>query len=334
LNSIINIGTPGQSMDVRFDSAFNGVTVQSTMEDPLPVTGVVFNQTESTSFESSADNYYYEFGDGSWVEVVFASDTIDIGGVDFTDIPFGRLNYHQEIGRSLPFGGGSSVIGLNLNPNQGLAKKPSFMYAIKSQLKEWTCMFDSSREWRNGTVKFGEVSPADYSGDIAWAGRVIDDDETWAINLTAISAGSRTDPPIKSWSVAISTADISLQWPQKLLDWYFSGINGATWSSYDNTYRYPCNSVLPDFVFGLGNGTFTIPGVYMPYQRDSSGETCVTLLTGDNSTDPKHLYSFGTWWSQLGVLILDYQNAQVGFANKKNPLPIFSLPLLEEIDFV
>lgn len=198
--------------------------------------------------------------------------------------------------------------------------------------EEWVCTFDSNRAGNNGTLTLGVVSNSQYAGEIAWVDRNTRND-TWSINVTAVSTSSKMDPPITSWSATISTEDSSLAWPQNLLDWYFSDIGGATWSPDDLTYRYPCNTTLPDFKFALGNGTFTIPGSYLPYQRDPSGRTCITLATGDNSTESGHEYSFGMWWSQLGVLILDYENGKVGFANKAMPLPTFAPTSLEAVPF-
>lgn len=193
--------------------------------------------------------------------------------------------------------------------------------------KEWKCSIDLFREWNNGTWTLGLPDDFGNAADIAWVMRN-DNQPTWSVNITAISAGKMGTPPISTWSATISTQEQSLVWPQKLLDWYFTGIDAA-WSAADNTYRYSCNANLPDFTFSIGNGTFIIPGTYMPYQRDQAGTTCISIITGDNSTDSNHEYTFGTWWSQLGVLILDYGNSQVGFMNKSSPLPIFDLPSLE-----
>lgn len=191
---------------------------------------------------------------------------------------------------------------------------------------EWKCSIDVFREWKNGTCDFGSLKSLD-DANIAWANRN-DIQSAWSINITAIAAGSRRNPPIGTWSAAISTEEQSLVWPQKLLDWFFTGLN-ATWSASDNTYRYPCEETLPNFTFILGNGTFTIPGTYMPYQRDNTSTTCISIVTGDNSTDWNHEYTFGIWWAQLGVLILDYEHSQVGFMKKSTPLPTFSTSTLE-----
>jgi hypothetical protein len=127
-----------------------------------------------------------------------------------------------------------------------------------------------------------------------------------------------------TWTAKIASADQSLTWPQSLLDWYFEAIPSSIWSPADQTYRYSCNETLPDFVFSIGNGTFTIPGTYLPYKKNQGNTTCITIITGDNSTESTIFgYPFGSWWAELGVLILDYENSRVGFANKSTPLPSF-----------
>ena len=281
------------------------------------------------------------FEDNAYAEALPGKDTFNIGGKLYTEIPFGELlQYYQNTSlQVMPFGGASGLIGLNYDV-------PDFMFAIRDQLSgkpqfkalgehsftlslEWKCALDSSRAWRNGTWIFGSLESLGNRNNIAWANRNVHR-PTWSINITAISAGIRNNPPISTWSATVSTEEQSLVWPRKLLDWYFTGID-STWSPADSTYRYPCNATLPDFTFGIGNGTFTIPGTYMPYRRSPSGTTCISVITGDSSTDSSHEYTFGSWWAQLGVLILDYEHGQVGFMNKSTPLPTFGVSSLESI---
>ncbi|CRG92898.1 Penicillopepsin [Talaromyces islandicus] len=331
----IQIGTPGQSMDVQFDSTFNGVMVQSDGEEPIIGGGFQYNHSISTTFRDTQDFAYVEgIGEGA-VAVAFAgNETVDIGGTLFSEVPFGEMFQYNRLtsGRLMPFNGASGVIGLGYKPVQGSGQS-SFMYAIKDQLQGWVCTLDSYRAWNNGTLTIGATPSLQYADEIAWVDRNPRDDGIWSINITAVSSGGKIDPSVTSWSASVSTEVVSLVWPQRLLDWYFAGISGAAWSPNDVTYRYPCNTTLPDFQFALGNGTFTIPGSYLPYQRDESGTTCITLVTGDNSTESDHEYSFGMWWSQIGVLIFDYENGKVGFANKTMPLPVFAPSSLQVITF-
>ncbi|EEA23690.1 podosporapepsin precursor, putative [Talaromyces marneffei ATCC 18224] len=330
LIGMIEIGTPGQTVDVRLDTTFNGVMVQSTQERSVIGGGLQFNSSESSSWEyihnTTIDNAYVQaLNGGIMATALGGTDIFNIGGTLYSSIPFGQL-YQFDSNQITPFGGASGIIGLNYYPWQQFGL-PSFMDAIRDQVTECKCALDSFRVWKNGTWTFGSLDSIENSSNIAWTQRN-NNKPTWSINITAISAGSMNNPPISTWSAAVSTEERSLVWPQKLLDWYFTDVD-ATWSVADNTYRYPCNVTLPDFTFGLGNGTFTIPGSYMLYQRDVTSTTCITIVTGDNSTDSSHEYSFGLGWSQLGVLVLDYENYQVGFMNKSSSLPIFDIPSLE-----
>jgi Eukaryotic aspartyl protease len=349
---IIEIGSPEQTIDVQFDTAFGGVLVRSIYERSTDIDGIlVYNTSDSKSWNYAynsipGDTYMQTFEDNAYAIAFAGTETFNIGGKLYSDIAFGQLEqyYPNTSGRAIPFGGTSGIIGLNYNSIQQPGF-PSFMSAIQDQLTgtlkqgfrehsltlrlEWKCALDSSREWQNGTWIFGSLESLDDRVGIAWADRNVDQ-PSWSVNISAISAGSRKNPPISTWSATISTAEQSLVWPQTLLDWYFTGID-ATWSAFDNTYRYPCNASLPDFTFVIGNGTFTIPGTYMPYQRDLTSTTCISIITGDNSTDSSHEYTFGSWWVQLGVLILDYEHSQVGFMNKSTPLPKFTTAALDII---
>jgi hypothetical protein len=76
---------------------------------------------------------------------------------------------------------------------------------------------------------------------------------------------------------------------------------------------------------------FRVPGSYLPYQRDSSGRNCMSIITTNNSTDAS--YTFGLWWAQLGLLVLDYKNYQLGFANKSTSLPAMNISSLKVVAF-
>jgi hypothetical protein len=195
--------------------------------------------------------------------------------------------------------------------------------------KEWVFTLDLYRAWNNGTCRFGSIDSSEYRGNIGWSSWKNDLFEVEAVNLTIISAGNRTSPH-RAWPAFLSN-DLSLVWPKDVLDWYFNGID-ATWSSVDQTYRYPCNITLPDVIFGFGNGTFRIPGSYLPYQRDFGSKTCTTIITVPANSTDIFSYTFGLWWAQLGMLILDYENSRIGFASKSTPLPSFPIASLPVFD--
>ncbi|EED22722.1 DNA-directed RNA polymerase II subunit RPB1, putative [Talaromyces stipitatus ATCC 10500] len=330
LIGLVEIGTPGQSVYVQFDTAFDETVIQPVSQvNPVIGTGVGYDYSSSTSFIpiTGINDSLFDVSTGV-VLTETANETFNIGGRLYTDVTFGLLQDFSSYpsGQAMPFNGAAGVIGLS--------RDSELMYDLKNHLgdTEWVCALDSYRLGKNGTWSFGNIR---HKGDIAWTeasppGQF--GSSWWSINVTAISAAGRKRLPLK-WTAVVASEEQSLVWPQSLLDWYFEAIPSSIWSPQDRTYRYPCNQTLPDFVFSIGNGTFTIPGTYLPYQKDKNGKNCITIITGDNSTRSAILgYPFGAWWAELGVLVLDYENKRVGFANKLTPLPAFRTEGLPSID--
>lgn len=132
----IEIGTPGQSMDVQFDSTFNRAMVQTSGEEPIIGGGIGYNNSISTTFIRTKDRYTEDFGVGAEAVTITANETFDIGGTLFSEVPFGELFQYKQLtsARLMPFNGASGVIGLGYNPIQSSGQS-SFMYAIKDQLQ-------------------------------------------------------------------------------------------------------------------------------------------------------------------------------------------------------
>lgn len=133
---LVEIGSPGQSIDVQFDTTFNGVMIQSAQEKPVLGGSPLYNGSESTSLKFFINSTYDQtFADGAVATATAATETFNIGGALYSNIPFGQLNqYNQNTSEQImPFGGASGIIGLNHNKWQNSAL-PSFMYAVIDQL--------------------------------------------------------------------------------------------------------------------------------------------------------------------------------------------------------
>jgi hypothetical protein len=138
---IIEIGMPGQTIDVQFDTIFNGVLVRSTRENPTDINGIlIYNSSDSKSwgylYNSILENTYTQtFEDDAYAVAFAGTETFNIGGKFYSDIAFGQLEqyYQNTSGQTIPFGGTSGIIGLNYNSMQQPGF-PSFMSAMKDQL--------------------------------------------------------------------------------------------------------------------------------------------------------------------------------------------------------
>ena len=94
---IIEIGSPGQTIDVQFDTTFNGVLIRSTRENLTDIDGIlVYNRSSSQSwgyiYNSITENIYTQILENDAYAIAFASmETFNISGVLYSDIPFGEL---------------------------------------------------------------------------------------------------------------------------------------------------------------------------------------------------------------------------------------------------
>lgn len=325
---MIKLGTPEQILYVQFDTTFDGILVQTSEDSAWSLE--YYNRSDSTTWVGVLNDEHqfpvskYTFSDGSMALANPAYDTSHIGDETYGNTAFGEVCEYNPLnsGHSTPFGGASGTLGFNTYPFPWLSSQ--LVGNIQTDRK---CYFDLSRAEMNGTWALGSPENPGNQMGVAWT-KVNHGNTSWSINITAISAGSRRDSPVQTWSATVSTANSSLYLPQKVLDWYFEPVFNATWWPVAQTYQYPCDTSLPDFEFGLGNGTFTIPGDYLPYEHDEAGTNCITLFRGDNSSSPNHEYTFGSRWVELGILILDYDSRQVGFMNKSSPLPAFDVSSL------
>lgn len=139
---IIEIGSPGQTIDVQFDTTFDGVLVRSAREDTTDTdNSLVYNSSDSESWSyyipgSSPENIYTQtLEDDAYAIALAGIETFDIGGKLYSNIAFGQFEqyYQNTSGQAIPFGGTSGSIGLNYNSMQQPGF-PSFMSAMKYQL--------------------------------------------------------------------------------------------------------------------------------------------------------------------------------------------------------
>ena len=149
---IIEIGSPGQTIDVQFDTTFDGILVRSTRENTTDMSGsLVYNSSDSMSwgyvYSSISENTYTQtFKDDAYAIAFAGTEIFNIGGQLYSTIAFGQLEqyFQNTSGQALPFGGTSGIIGLNFNSMQQPGF-PSFMSAMRYQLTG-TPQFNAFRE--------------------------------------------------------------------------------------------------------------------------------------------------------------------------------------------
>lgn len=102
--------------------------------------------------------------------------------------------------------------------------------------------------------------------------------------------------------------------PDAVVKDYYSQVTGAQDSTTEGGYVFPCASTLPDFSFGVGTGSVTIPGSYINWAAvDTTNTTCYGGIQSDASIG---FSIFGDIALKAAYVVFDGAEGRVGWAAK------------------
>lgn len=102
--------------------------------------------------------------------------------------------------------------------------------------------------------------------------------------------------------------------PDAVVKDYYSQVAGAQDSTQEGGYVFPCTASMPDFSFGVGSGSVTIPGSYINWAPvDATNTTCYGGIQSDASIG---FSIFGDIALKAAYVVFDGAQGRVGWAAK------------------
>lgn len=136
----------------------------------------------------------------------------------------------------------------------------------------------------------------------------------------SVAAGShkRATATTSASSTAITgiadTGTTLLMLPDAVVADYYSQVANAEDSTTEGGYVFPCDSTLPDFSFGVGSGSVTVPGSYINWAAvDTTNTTCYGGIQSDSSIG---FSIFGDIALKAAYVVFDGAQGRVGWAAK------------------
>ena len=122
-----------------------------------------------------------------------------------------------------------------------------------------------------GTYDFGYIDDSKYTGEITYTD-VDSSQGFWEFTGTGygVGKGNFTEQSIDAIA---DTGTTLLLMDDDIVAAYYSQVKGAKLDSQQGGYTFPCSAKLPDFFFGFGAGTSTIPASLMSLGAVSSGSS-------------------------------------------------------------
>ncbi|KAI0383418.1 secreted aspartic proteinase precursor [Hypomontagnella monticulosa] len=260
----VSIGTPAQELNLDFDSGSSDLWVFSTEMPAGSVNGQAqYDPSKSSSAEEvNGATWNISYGDGSSSSGVVYKDVVTVGGVSFKSQAVEAATQVSEQFQSDTNNDG--LLGLafsSINTVQPTQEKTFFdNVAPNLDTAAWTA---DLKFHEAGTYDFGVIDKSKYTGDITYT-NVDSSQGFWTFTSSGYGIGN-TSFKSTSFDGIADTGTTLAMLPTSVVTAYYRQVSGAKEDPQQGGYVFPCDASLPDFVFGVENAKFTIPGQYINY---------------------------------------------------------------------
>ena len=165
-----------------------------------------------------------------------------------------------------------------------------------------------------GTYSFGFIDKSLFNGSLSYS-PVDDSDGFWKFTSSGYAVG---DDQLGSTSIdgIADTGTTLLLLDKTIVDEYYEKVSGAKYDQTQGGYTFSCDSELPNFSFGVGNGTaITIPGSFINFAPLEEGST--TCFGGLQDNTGVGFAIFGDVALKAAYVVFDAGEKRIGWASKK-----------------
>ena len=164
-----------------------------------------------------------------------------------------------------------------------------------------------------GKYDFGFIDEKAYTGSIAYT-PVDNSDGFWMWTSPGYSVGSDPLGTTKITGIADTGTTLALL-PTSVVSAYYKKVSGARYDSSVGGYIFSCSTTPPDFHFGVGTATITIPGKFINFAPVDRAETvCFGGIQSDTGI------GFSIWGDvalKAAFVVFDAGSERLGWAAKK-----------------
>jgi hypothetical protein len=163
-----------------------------------------------------------------------------------------------------------------------------------------------------GSYDFGYIDSTKHTGTISYV-PVNTANGFWEFTGSGYAVGSGSFVSTSIDAIA-DTGTTLLLVPNSVVSAYYSKVSGASYSSADGGYIFPCTATLPSFTFGAGSYRGTIPGSFINFAPvDNTNKECYGGIQSDEGIG---FSIYGDILLKAQFIVFDGGNTRLGFASK------------------
>lgn len=308
----ITIGTPPQQVTVDVDTGSSDLWVPGAGTTSKYGT---YDNTHSSTYQKDKSGFQIGYGDGSSASGDWATETVNIGGFDVTSLEFGDATT-QNVGQA--------ILGVGFKGNEASSQVGSqpFTYDnLPLKMKEEGIinkaaysLYLNSAEATSGSILFGAIDHAKYSGELATLDIVNIDDSgsstaeavAFFVDLQKISSNGQ-DITTQTYPALLDSGTTLIYAPQSVADSF--GKQYGTYNSQVGGYVTSCETTGSDFSFQFNGATINVPFSDILFST-GSGDSCLVGVLSSSA----NYYILGDTFLRSAYVYYDIDDSQIGIA--------------------
>ncbi|KAL3318623.1 hypothetical protein Ciccas_002713 [Cichlidogyrus casuarinus] len=315
----IQIGTPGQTFSVIFDTGSSNLWVPSKKCKWTDIACLLhrkYDSTASSTYKPNGTDFAIRYGTGQ-LDGFLSTDTVSVGGIAVKDQTFGEAinqpgitfimaKFDGILGMAFP---SISVDGVkpvfNNMVDQKLVDKPVFSFYLDRNASDPT----------GGELLLGGIDQKYYQGEIAYVPLAMEN--YWSLTMQSLKVGD-TEYCTNCWAIA-DTGTSLLAGPSNQVDALNKAIGGSKIPGGE--YLLDCDKLdtMPDVHFTMNGHKFTLSAEEYAMKVSAGGkQICISGFIGLDLSKP--IWILGDIFIGKYYTVFDLENKQVGFATAKRGL--------------
>ncbi|GAM34977.1 aspartyl protease [Talaromyces pinophilus] len=303
----------GQTLFLDFDTGSSDLWVFSTLTAGLKFGHQLYDPALSpTARLVPGTTWEITYADGSGSGGVVYKDVVSIGTVVSPNQGVEPAVFVSPQFAFNPFSSGLLGLAFSFLNTASPEKQLTFFENVLPTLKE--PLFTANlKHGEPGNYNFGYIDPTEYTGVIGWAPVTFPYGYPayWQLDFTGFQVGAT--PYVERLINGIADTGTTLLYlPPDVVIGYYAQVAGAFFDLEQAAWIFPCTSILPDFVFGIGAYRGVVPGEYINFEPLGDG----TCYGGIQISEELGFSIFGDILLKAQFVIFDHAGPRVGFANK------------------
>ena len=308
----IELGTPGQTFKVIFDTGSSNLWVPSSKCTSIACfTHSKYYSEQSSTFKANNTEFEIRYGSGT-VKGIISQDVLFVGGIEIEDQGFGEVL--QEPGIAFLFGKFDGIFGLGYSNIAVQGVVPPFYNMVDQQklnIEVFSVFLGKAELEEQSELIFGGIDEDFFEGELVYAD--VTRKGYWEVSLDSVTLDN-VDLEITG-RAAIDTGTSLIAAPVEIVDEINLKIGAK--KGFNGMYTVPCEQVpsLPKIGFNFGGNQFELDG--SDYILESQG-TCISAFMGMDIPPPAGpIWVIGDAFLRKYYTVYDLKNDRVGFALAK-----------------